>query len=550
MAITVSDILCLSSLKDASVIAGQAGLDRPVRWIHIMDSPDIIPWVQESDLLLTAAYALSNQPEIAHGLIDGLAAKNLAGMILVPHLYIEDVPVEMIEDASRCRFPLITISSQVRFEEITQQVLTTIVADQFACFNKVDNLTAVLIEAARHESGLEALEASLSKLFGRRILLLDQEGQPLTSGQRSHPLREAEARLLAQAVADWGATRPAGEPTPTRSSHSVRIGETEALLHPLRVGQQNVGHLCLLGADRLGLVDSVNLAHASALVALELVWREMQEQKLEQARGGLLHELILGQPKTAAEIIQRVELHGLAQGQPYVIGVFDIDDFRSYTSRRVLNEQAIQDIKYRLGTLARRQLPARSAALISQFSDSLTILQPSQSPAATLADLVPAKQQCEQEFLGLTMSLAVSDLSRDFGEIPHRHRDARRAICLARRLRGHGQAVSYEEFRLFGLFDEVLSQDPEAALRLAPELHGLIEHDCSRSLHLVETVHAYLEHGLSLEHTAESLCLHRNSVRYRLDRAQELLPAPLSDPAFSFRLRVALTLHRLRQRTA
>ena len=61
---------------------------------------------------------------------------------------------------------------------------------------------------------------------------------------------------------------------------------------------------------------------------------------------------------------------------------------------------------------------------------------------------------------------------------------------------------------------------------------------------LVETLEIYSTCGSATE-TARQLRTHRNTVRYRLQRAEELLGADLNDPDARLRVAVALRGHRV-----
>ena len=56
-------------LAQAEVVAGDGGLNRSLRWTHIVELPDVAPWVREGDLLLTTAYSLKDNPEAQANLI-------------------------------------------------------------------------------------------------------------------------------------------------------------------------------------------------------------------------------------------------------------------------------------------------------------------------------------------------------------------------------------------------------------------------------------------------------------------------------------------------
>ena len=45
-------------LGKAHVVAGERGLSNEIRWAHIVDMPEIVPWVRPGQLLLTTGYSL------------------------------------------------------------------------------------------------------------------------------------------------------------------------------------------------------------------------------------------------------------------------------------------------------------------------------------------------------------------------------------------------------------------------------------------------------------------------------------------------------------
>ena len=57
---------------DVRVVAGEAGLDRAVRWVHISELPDPTPWLSGGELLLTTGLQLAGDDELraAYGSAD------------------------------------------------------------------------------------------------------------------------------------------------------------------------------------------------------------------------------------------------------------------------------------------------------------------------------------------------------------------------------------------------------------------------------------------------------------------------------------------------
>jgi DNA-binding PucR family transcriptional regulator len=95
----------------------------------------------------------------------------------------------------------------------------------------------------------------------------------------------------------------------------------------------------------------------------------------------------------------------------------------------------------------------------------------------------------------------------------------------ARTLRPHTAQTLLERAQALAANDAVSLE--LGRLLLAP----LLREDRERQNNLVETLRAYYACGMRVDLTADRLFLHRNSVRYRLDRIRLLLRTNIDEPA-------------------
>jgi sugar diacid utilization regulator len=115
----------------------------------------------------------------------------------------------------------------------------------------------------------------------------------------------------------------------------------------------------------------------------------------------------------------------------------------------------------------------------------------------------------------------------------HSLRDAQLAVAKA----GDGAGPGIVRFEDFDLGTFVVSEIPRE--RLGPkveEILGVLR--ANPPLH--EAIDAYFAHDLDIAATAESLHMHRNSLRYRLARLEQLLGRSLKQPATIAALYIAL----------
>jgi DNA-binding PucR family transcriptional regulator len=92
---------------------------------------------------------------------------------------------------------------------------------------------------------------------------------------------------------------------------------------------------------------------------------------------------------------------------------------------------------------------------------------------------------------------------------------------------------------------DVTSADPAAAELARMLVAPLAREDAQRGNNLVATLRAYYTCAARVDRTASALFLHRNSVRYRLDRIRTLLGLDIDEPPVIAALTVALACHEI-----
>lgn len=97
----------------------------------------------------------------------------------------------------------------------------------------------------------------------------------------------------------------------------------------------------------------------------------------------------------------------------------------------------------------------------------------------------------------------------------------------------------------------VAAGDPSAAELARLLLAPLEREDDERGNNLTATLRAYYASGTRVDRTADALFLHRNSVRYRLDRIRLLLGLDIDQPHVIAALTIALACreHGVEERT-
>lgn len=127
---TVKEALKIGKLQEGQVVAGQNGLERIIRFVDILEVPDIINWLQGGQLLLTTGYAIKDQPEIQEKLIEELARVNAAGIVIKLKRFLDIVPEKMIQKADELNLPIIQLPAEIPYIEIIHPLYKEILLRQ------------------------------------------------------------------------------------------------------------------------------------------------------------------------------------------------------------------------------------------------------------------------------------------------------------------------------------------------------------------------------------------------------------------------------------
>ena len=113
------------------------------------------------------------------------------------------------------------------------------------------------------------------------------------------------------------------------------------------------------------------------------------------------------------------------------------------------------------------------------------------------------------------------------------------ALRLQRAIGANRPIKPFDQLGIYSVLAEV--EDTTTVERFASDwLSVLVEYDAEHSAELVTTLASYLEHGANSANTAKALSVHRNTLKYRLQRVGEISGHDLSEPDTLFNLQVAV----------
>jgi len=166
VALSIKEILELEifQLAEARVVAAATHLDRPVRWVHISELPDIARLLKGGELLLTTGMGFRSDLAGQRQYIDQLVDAGLAGLIVELGSTVSQIPVAMVDRAEERGLPVIALHKEIRYVDVTEEVHSAIVNHQFQLFQRAEAIAKRFTDLALTGAGLKLILESLAGL--------------------------------------------------------------------------------------------------------------------------------------------------------------------------------------------------------------------------------------------------------------------------------------------------------------------------------------------------------------------------------------------------
>ncbi|MET3905240.1 helix-turn-helix domain-containing protein [Paenarthrobacter sp. 4246] len=353
----------------------------------------------------------------------------------------------------------------------------------------------------------------LSRLTGRPIYIEDAFGKIAAEAGigSTYPYPKLTAAARSRTAQLWMSSgSPVREPrrlVAVALSHSEVLGAVCMLETELPITAANV--FALKYATRL---LEAELSHRRALALLEL--------KLGR---DLVDELVSGMEPTNAGVRTAALGYDIKGPQHVIVTVWEpprTDDTVVVALRRTLQE-------------------LHSSALVSRRSDMvIAVVQGDPLGAEVFSVLAKTLRSA-------TGSMGIGGPCLDVGHIPRSFSEALHALHIRSSSIDCYGLTRFDQLGIYRILDTAGSE-PDLGGYVDEWLGTLQRSDDSRGSDLVQTLAQYLDHGGNYDSTAESLAIHRSTLRYRLNSIRQVTGFDLADPETRLNLHVATRAWRLR----
>lgn len=526
MSLTVEQILSLPSLRSASVLAGREGLGRIVSTISVLEysNPDYIQRrlyesidFQGSELVISAFASIANDVDAQCDNIRYLASAGEVGLILYyVGIILPDIDERLIRVADELGFVLICMpvnDPSLRYSEVICEVMGAIVRDELDNPNFALDLLEQMSRLSKTQQTVKTILRIASDRLRATTAITDAEYNVLSAASWPRTMSD-DGEALAVLAARQSSSEYCWE----------QPGGARLWLYRDKIGAGDHGNMLLLACSEGGRIDPQLWRQTLEGVRLGMnVWGSKHDS-VDMSE--LVRSIVLDEPIKMRRLgdIYRIDVAALSD--VWIIRSLDGEDMG-----RLLGEV--------------RELSAQyaSVSLCEVYEDDIIIFP---TGSRTLREMDDWAEALAELFAARGMRAAVTRCQRlqQTSNVKYAYETNRDCVRDAVRVFPQRKFFSFSEVEFVRECREMAAAGESRVRWYSAQLESILARRDGKDM--VHTLAVYLlDKNSSVVDTASALFVHKNTVKYRLQKAGDILGFRIGDIPQSKDLIFALALRRL-----
>ncbi|MFP3154237.1 helix-turn-helix domain-containing protein [Lachnospiraceae bacterium ZAX-1] len=232
----------------------------------------------------------------------------------------------------------------------------------------------------------------------------------------------------------------------------------------------------------------------------------------------------------------KAQFYGYSSDHAYVATAVALD--ADQTDKNSM-EQVIYDIKLYFEQFGKKVLYTQEESLLI----CMLPLENGQEYKSYLRKNIQKVKNQLKEGKQITISIGIGCMFHDIIALKRSSMEAKEALKMLHTCHKNDDVRMYDEMGIYRILFRV--QDKRELVRILQLTLGpLLEWDMEYENDLAGTLELYLLENCNLSKTAETLYVHRNTLKYRIQKIQEILNCDLNDVQTCFNLRLVYKIKR------
>lgn len=521
MGIAVKELLALDYFKDFYIVAGRKGVYKEIQGITLLEAPDGYRWSVGKELILSSGYVIKHDPECVIRAFEEGSFQRVAALMIKRERYLPQIPENIIEACDKYDVPLISMPFSVPWMEVMSQVNIAVMNRTVRRF-RIHNCDAIhtsqqTYKVQKIQRILQAVESEMN--FPAYLYDVNERKGYYSSTNfkritESFGLEESEYCLPTRShtvhtLCDYIQMRR------IRLTEQIDTGKPRISWIQIPIIMNGVTQAYFIVMESRELLDyydeySIRIAFLMLQGVYEqiMVTRNMGNIGFENF---ILYALNYNDGDSE-KLIAQANVQGISTDTKYVCAVFrqTNPECHARSERKAFVDTFHVDDIQAPGKLV---FLGKNEGVLLFEADSAVV----QEREKLLRFLEEFRRRINERLDGMTLEFGICMETKTLPEIRKGIEKCRKAMKFGKILDSGETIWDYEKLGPLAWL-----QIPEDELEnMLKKYRELMEDE--KNIEVLRTLKVYLENNMNYSVTAEKLYAHINTVRKRIEKANDLL---------------------------
>lgn len=524
VSLSVGEVLNLPALRGYKVLAGNSGLNKRCRHIIILETPTGISWLEGGEFLLTAGYAFTNNEEYKLKMMHDAKKRGVSAIAIKENRYFGEIPQELLDQANEFGIPLILIPYEVIYTSTISSFYNMLFYRKNEYILSLNNIYEKLLDLSFENKDIDGIIYSLSNLSNSNVFLFDNHGNVLTR----NIINEASIGSISTAIPFY----KEGLQIVKESRHSLinyKFENSYISMYPIIMDENNLAFLCVINDIKLDRLAQNTVEYGISIISTKLE-RDRAARFAHISFNKTLVEIMLNNKDLPDDFYRNVERDLGWDFNGCFIGIC----IKIHTERDKDYEEAKNSLY----------------EILDNLINNMNYLSTEKKSEVFIFIRIETEDDLENYINNLyeklkafnnnyKISIGIATPYKSIRDIEKLYNESYLAALF-----------SSEDIIYFSSLDTIkllypLRDDKEVQNYYDKTIKKLERYDEEHGSNLVETLETYLKHNLKKTLTSEKLFIHVETLRYRINRIEEITGYSLDDSEGLFALQIGIKLKRL-----
>lgn len=522
--LSVEEVLNLPTLEGSRLVAGSSGLQRRCKHMTILETPTGISWLDGEEFLVTAGYAFTNNEELKNKMLFDAHEKGVSAIAIKENRYFGEITKELIDQANDYKIPIILLPQDVVYTRTISSFYNMLFYRKNEYILSLNNIYEKLLDLSFENKNIDEIICSLSNLTNSNIFLfngsLKNIGSSIINSENYekigefYPFKKSGKNVLRD-VKDYAINK--------------EVNNSYISIYPIMNDNKNIAYLFISNENKLDKLFQNSIEYGISILSMKLEMDNANHYVRTEFNKTLV-EIMLNKKDLPDDFYQNIESDLGWGSQGFIAGIC--------ISLHICEDKNLEDYISDIYNYLNNIFENNNYLSTNRDNEIFVFINLDSEVALEdfVANLYHYLKSYKDKF---KVSVGVSNPYKEIKNIEQLRNEAYLAALFTK------QGVIY--YNSLGTIKLLypLKDDKEIQEYYKRTIKKLEQHDKVYKSNLTETLETYFRYNLKKNVVSEKLYIHVETLRYRLNKIEEITGYSLSDSEGLFALQMGIKLRGL-----